>query len=276
MSRTLRIVAIALAAVMLTSFFVYLGFPYDRLGDSLSTRLEQATGTRLTFGRLDSKLFLQGPGLEATDVKARTAGGDRWAFQYLAARPAWSLTWLQGRPAFYVDARAPFGEVRGVAVVGEPYAFDGKATGVDLAGVPLEAVLPELRLEGLADIEADVVLEDAGPTGPLTLAATQGALGHPALPLDVPYERIDGDLQFGGEHAVEIRSLDIQSPMGSGSIAGTVGKAPVPDNAALDLQIDVQAGDAIRSTLRSQGLRFDENGKLALKVSGTVSRPLVR
>jgi type II secretion system protein N len=276
MSQTLRTVAIVVAALLLTSFFVYLGFPYDRLGDYLSGRIEQATGTRLTLGRLDSKLFLQGPGLVAEDVKARTATGDAWSFQRLAARPAWSLAWLQGRPAFYIDATAPFGELRGVAVVAEPYAFDGEATGVNLAGVPLDAFLPDLLLEGKADIVANVVLEGGNPRGPLTLNAKQGTFGHPGLPLAIPYDEIQGDLTFGGEHAIEISNLDIQSPMGTGKIRGHVGESPLPANAALDLQIDVQAGGAIQAAFRGQGVNFGEDGTLSLKITGTVSRPLVR
>jgi type II secretion system protein N len=276
MTRTLRIVAVIVAAVLLTSFFVYLGFPYDRLGEYLSSKIEQATGTRLTFGRLDSKLFLLGPGLVAEDVGARTASGDVWSFQRLAARPAWSMAWLQGRPAFYLDAAAPFGELRGVAVVGEPYAFDGEATGVDLAGVPLDAILPEILLEGTADIVADVVLEGGQPRGPLQLTAKEGTLGHPSLPLTIPYETITGGLNFGGEHAVLIDQLDIQSPMGTGTIRGNVGQSPVPANAALDLQIDMQAGGAIRAAFSGMGVKFGEDGTLSVKVTGTVSRPLVR
>ena len=75
---------------------------------------------------------------------------------------------------------------------------------------------------------------------------------------------------------MEIAKLDIQSPMGTGQILGRVGHAPNPGNAALDLKIDVKAADTIRSAFRGQGVEFGDDGTLALEVTGTVSRPLVR
>ena len=131
---------------------------------------------------------------------------------------------------------------------------------MDLSGVPLDAVLPDLRLEGTADIEADVVMEETGPRGPLSLHAKEGTLEHPSLPLAIPYEQIEGELEFGGENAVEISKLDIQSPMGTGRILGRVGQAPNPANAALDLEVDVQAAESIRAVFQGQGVKLGADG----------------
>lgn len=271
----LRIVAIAVAAVLLTGFFIYLGFPYDRLGESLSVRVEQATGTRISLGRVDSKLFLLGPGLIATDVNVQTTSGNAWSFQSLAVRPAWSLDWLTGRPTLYLDATAPYGRFQGVAVLAEPYAFDGEALGIDIAALPIARYLPGADVTGRADVVADLSFEETGLVGPLQLTATAGSLAHPSLPLGIPYDELVGSLRFGGEQAVSISNLDIQSPLGSGSIRGTIGHAPNPSSAALDLEMDLKAGSAIQATFKSQGVDFGRDGTLAVKVTGTAARPRV-
>lgn len=275
MSRLLRTLLIAGAAIVLTSFFVYLGFPYDRLADYAADEIESATGVRVTLSQLDSKLFLQGPGLIAHNVVARTQAGETWNLDVVAARPAWSLSWLQGRPALYLDVAAPFGSVRGVTKLGQPFAFDGEAEGVDLSGLPLEALLAGVELDGRADLVADVTMQPEGPVGPLQLTAREGSIAHPDFPVAIPYEEIVGDLEFGGAQRVAIATLDIASPMGTGSIQGTVGNSENPANAPLDLRIDVTADESMRGAFAATGAQFDGDGNLSVQVTGTASRPQV-
>jgi DNA-binding transcriptional regulator YdaS (Cro superfamily) len=47
-----RALAISVAAVALTSVFLVVRFPYDRLAPRAAAAIESATGTRVTIGRL--------------------------------------------------------------------------------------------------------------------------------------------------------------------------------------------------------------------------------
>ena len=44
-----RIVMIALGCVLLTGFFIYRGFPYERIGESLARSLSRSSGARVTI-----------------------------------------------------------------------------------------------------------------------------------------------------------------------------------------------------------------------------------
>jgi len=68
-SRPLRITGIALAAVLLTGVFAYLRFPYDRLADAITARLESDAGVHVEIGQLSARPQLAGPGLLAENVR---------------------------------------------------------------------------------------------------------------------------------------------------------------------------------------------------------------
>ena len=272
-SRPLRIAAIAFAGVVLTLFFIYLGFPYDRLADVAARQVESSTGYRLSYGAVEASPSLFGPGIAVENLTAIAPTGERWDFARLRVRPAWSPAWLALTPALHVDADTELGRVRGVALLDAEPAFDGEAEGIDLAAALNGTLPPRTELSGLADIEADVAMGPAGPAGPLRFEVVEGVLSHPSLPMDVPYERIEGDVVLGGEHTAEIRSLEIASPLGNGSVRGTVGAAPAVTSAPLDLAIEISASEDIRGALSAQGVRFGADGTMSLQVTGTVARP---
>lgn len=272
-SRPLRIAVLTATALLLTSFFVYLGFPYDRLADVAARHVQSATGYQLSYGAVEASPGLLGPGLAIESLTATAPGGDRWDFSRLRVRPAWSPAWFTGKPALYVDAETEFGRVRGVAVVAELPAFDGEALGVDLKALLNGSLPPRTEISGNADIEADVAMGPEGPSGPVSLVVREGVLSHPSLPMDVPYQEIEGELLLGGENTAEILSLTIDSPLGSGRISGTVGQAPVMSRAALDLSVEISAAEDIRGALSAQGVRFGADGNMTLQVTGTVARP---
>lgn len=272
-SRPLRITVIAVAAFLLTSFFIYLGFPYDRVADLAAQQIQSATGYRLAYGPVDASPGLLGPGIAVESLRATAPGGESWDFSRVRVRAAWSPAWFTLKPALYIDAESELGHVRGVAVVsGEP-AFDGEALGVDLSTLLAGRLPARTELSGNADIVADVAMSPAGPDGPISLLAREGVLSHPRLPMDVPYQQIEGEVRLGGENTAEIVSLTIDSPLGTGRISGTVGQAPVMARAALDLSIEITAAEDIRGALSAQGVRFGADGSMTLQVSGTVASP---
>jgi type II secretion system protein N len=273
----MRILGIALAAVLLTGFFAYLRFPYDRLADSLTARLERDAGVRLQIGRLAASPQLAGPGLVAESVQLVRADGTRIQIDQLRVRPAWSLSWLALRPALHLDVEAPLGRLVGTAVLRAPFRFQGRLEDLNLADLaPLGVDIAGASLEGRAHLDVDVALEPEGPKGPLHISAREGVLAHPDLPMAIPYETLEGDLVFGGENFLSISGLELKSPLGHGRLSGTIGRAPDPMQAPLALEAALEVAEAIRGSLSGQGVRVGRDGKIQMRVTGTASSPIVR
>jgi len=272
----LRITGIAVAALVLTGFFAYLRFPYDRLAESISARLAAGTGLRVEIGRLAPSPQLAGPGLMAENVRIRRPDGSVVQIDRLRVRPAWSLAWLIARPALHLQAESPVARLEGVVLLRGPRHFEGDLSEVDLTELLGAETLAGARLEGRADFELDVVFEESGPRGPVRIAARDGVLSHPQLPMAVPYEELSGSLALGGESWVEIQNLDLRSPLGSGTLKGTVGRAPDPGQAPLQLEIAIQVSPEIHGSLAAQGVRVGRDGQLRYRVLGTAAAPIVR
>lgn len=271
----LQWVALAAAAILLTGTFAYLRFPYDRLAESLSARLAD-TGLQLEIGEMSPSLSLAGPGLAAENVKLTRPDGNVMHIDRLRVRPAWSLAWLTLRPALHLTLEAPQGQLEGVAVLRGPQRFTGELREVDLTELLGADALSGTQLEGRASFDVDVALEEGGPSGPVRLHARDGVLSHPQLPMAIPYEELTGDFALGGESYLQISSFELRSPLGTGSLRGTVGRAEDPRQAPLDLELAVQVAQGVRGSLVSQGVRVGRDGELHYKISGTASAPVVR
>ena len=274
-ARPLRIAALVGAAVLLTGTFAYLRFPYDRLAASISARLDDA-GIRVEIGSLHASPTLAGPGLAAEDLRVTRPDGTVLRIDSLQVRPAWSLSWLTLRPALHLRLRSPQGELEGVAVLWGPQRFSGEIREVDLNELLGADMLAGARLEGHASFDVDVALEESGPTGPVHISAKDGVLSHPQIPMAIPYQELHGDLALGGDNYLQISDFQVSSPLGTGSLRGTVGRAPDPRQAPLDLELAVQVAQAVRGSLTSQGVRVGRDGELHYKISGTAAAPIVR
>ena len=273
--RPLRIALVALAAILLTGFFVYLGFPYELLATRLGSHIRQATGWSFTYGPVTASPGLLGPGIAIDELRVRANNGQSVEFDHLVLRPAWSLSWLTGTPSIHVDGDSKLGRIRGVARVSDAPAFDGSASGLDLAAV-LRAASVDAGITGSADVDADLHFGPSGPEGPVHIEAHDGVISHPSLPVDVPYQKLDADLAFGGDNLVEIRSCDITTPMGTGGIQGRLGHSRALTTAPLELSLNIEAAEGMRAALRAQGVRIGNDGSIKLAVHGSLARPIVR
>jgi type II secretion system protein N len=274
-ARPLQIFAIAAAAFFLTGTFAYLRFPYDRLAATLSARLREL-GVELEIGRLAAHLTPAGPGWVVENVHIVRPDGSRFRIDSLRVRPAWSLAWLALRPALHLAGETPLGQIEGVAVLRGPQQFTGELREVDLAELLGSERLPGARLEGRASLELDLALDPEGPRGPVHLLARDGVLTHPQLPMAVHFESLEGDVVFGGEHWVEISSLDLRSPLANGTLRGTVERAADMSQAPLALDLKVQVSPEIRGSLAAQGVAVGKGGELKYQILGTASAPIIR
>jgi len=276
LSRPLKTTGIALAGAALVAGFIVVGFPYDRLGDCIEAAVRRETGVALAIGTLEPSLGLAGPGLRASGLRLRWPDGEVLALDAARLRPAWSLSWLQGAPAIRVQLGGPIGEADGIVTLNESGAWNGELRRVDLAQLPIDSFASGAAIEGVADAVVDLRLGDAGPEGHLSFEAHAGSVALPAFPVPLPYERLSGEIEFGGDAFATVQSFNLEGPLVSAEVTGSVRHAPVPANAPLALSVTLRAQPGVRPLLESAGLRVSREGNARISVGGTLSNPVVR
>lgn len=275
MPRLLRVVGLPLVGVLLVLFFVYLGFPYERLARVVATEAGRLLGARVDIQEVGPRLALTGPGFEARGVRASWENGRRLQLERAAVRPAWSLAWLRGTPALYAELESPLGTVEGTWV--SDGAWYGDVRALDLSAVPLEALWRGAGPEGRLDARVDLRWSESGPEGDVSFEAREGSLRLPDLPTALPYQRCRGVLVFGGESFVAVESFSLEGPLLSVKAKGTLGRAARFESSPLQLELELKATQpGIQSILRSAGLRLGRDGSARVRVTGTPSAPLLR
>lgn len=276
--RWLLIAGVPIGGFALTLLFVLLGFPYDRLAHQAAFRVERVTGVRVEIGELAPRISLRGPGMRAKDVRINRPGQHPLDLSRIFIRPAWSTSWLRLVPSIFVDARGPVGKVSGAITIGSEPGFAGSFEGLVLAELPLETLLGGATLDGALSGEADIFLDetDGGPVGTLAFDAREGSVTVPASPIGIPYETIEGALEFGGDHLARVESLEVEGPMLSASLAGSVGKAAAMGRNPLDLDLKIKVVDPTLRQMIGRRVRFESDGTAQMRVTGTLAAPVVR
>jgi len=261
---------------VLTLLFLFLGFPFDRVGERLVGLLSGATGAEIAFAELSPTLTIGGPGFEATDVRFVGSDGTRLAFDRMRVRPAWSLSWLRLAPSLHLDVDGPLGRVVGAAVVDrETPAFDGQVEALNLARMPIGTLWPNLKLSGTLDADVDLALSQgaAGPDGAVVFEAREGGISGAGLPMGLPYDTLTGDFQLGGEALLSIASLKLQSPLLTADATGQIGLDEYFVAAPVDIEIRIQAQPRFVPAMRAMGLKVDAGGATTARIGGTPSAP---
>jgi type II secretion system protein N len=232
------------------------------------------TGQDVRIGRLGLGQSWLRPQVRAWDVSVAGPNGERIAIERIRVHPAVSTSWLRGDPALVVALRSALGEIDGTVVLGAQPAFDGTLRGVALALLPLQDVAPGLSLDGKIDADLDVAVREAGTEGSVAFEAKDGSLTMPVLPIGLPFEKLTGTFELGGESLVKVDAFDLQGPVIALTASGTVGKGATSDLAPLALTARIEAREpAVRSLLSSQGVALDANGTAAVEIQGTLGSP---
>jgi type II secretion system protein N len=271
-----RVAALVFAALALTAVLMVLRFPYDRVATSVAQRIEQQTGSRVTFGSFGLSLVRWGPGFAARDVQVVSADGTRLAYERVGMRPALSFAWLAGNPALATEVESASGDASGVMTLGDAPGFSGRVSDLDLEQLPQQKMGAPLQLQGRADLDVDVATGPEGPVGSVEFEARDGMLIHPDLPLPMQFTKLTGEIDLGGEHLAEIKSFELESPFAKGHARGTIGKAAAFASAPLDLQLEFTVSGAVQGSLRAQGVAVGNSGEVRVAVSGTPTQPVVR
>jgi type II secretion system protein N len=275
-----RVAAIALACVLVTALFFALRFPYGRFRALLAAQLAAATGAVVDLGEISGGLGPSGLTLRAAPVVLRWPAGERLELEAAALRPAWSLSWLRGRPALHVDLQGQAGEVSGTLWPGPPLAIAGRVRDLALEALPpdLLAYAEGFALTGRLDADADLATGDGGALGgELELEVRDGSASAPGAPIAVPFERLTAALSLEDGGLLRVRSAALEGPMVEGSAEGQLGPAPDWTQAPMDLRLDLRVADpSLRGVLAPLGIRLDGEGKGRLRLHGTLSAPELR
>jgi type II secretion system protein N len=271
-----RIALLALAAIALTGALMVLRFPYDRVAGSIARQIEMQTGSRIAFGSVGVSLVRFAPGLAASSVEVVSSDGTRLSLDRVGVRPALALSWLRGDPALAVEVESARGAGSGVATFGGTPGFSGGLRDVDLEQLPQQQIGAPLRLKGRVDADVDVVVREEGPEGSVEFEARDGLLTHPELPMPMPFSKLTGEIDLGGQHWAELKQFVLESPLASGHASGTIGKAPAFASAPLELALEFTVSSAVQGSLRAQGVAVGNDGAIRVAVSGTPMRPVVR
>jgi type II secretion system protein N len=271
-----RTAGIAAAGLALVTVFVVLGFPYDRLAQYIEAEVHRETGVTLVIGAIEPRLGLAGPALLATGLRLRWPRGDVLPLDAIRVRPAWSLSWLQGAPALRVRLGSPMGEADGTYTLDGFGAWNGEFRAVDLAALPIDALGAGAELEGAADAFLDLRIGEPGPEGRMTFEASDGSVAVPNFPIALPYDRLHGEIEFGGSAFATVKSLELEGPLLSAEVRGSVHRAPVASNAPIEFNIVLRAQPGVRPLLESTGLRVSRDGTARVTVGGTLAHPVPR
>ncbi len=270
-----RIAMIALGCVLLTLFFIYRGFPYERLGESLARSLSRSTGSRVTIQGFGPRFQLAGPGVEMTGVRITGADGTTWSIDRARLRPAWSLSWLRLEPALHTRIEVPGGLAEGVFTLAEPLAWRGRLSDVDLARLPVASLWPGAAFSGTLEGRIDLHSSPLGPDGIVRLEATGGTLSLPGVPAAVPFDQLTAALKLGEKFLFRIQSLRIQSPLFSASVKGSFTRGRSLAESGVNLQIQLTVEHALRPALKDANIRVSADGRATVRIGGTVVSPVI-
>ncbi len=274
--RPLLVFGLPVAGVLLVAFFIYLGFPYHKLGDRIATEIQRSSGVRIDFEDIGASLQLVAPGIEATGVRATLSDGSSYRIERAMLRPAWSLAWFRGTPAVYAEVESELGGAAGTLLLGEAGGWSGELSQVAIGRIPIPPLEAVGNIDGRLDATIDLVLAEAGPEGSIEFAATEGSVGLAKFPMDIPFETLSGELSFGGEAFISIERLELDGPMLTASLTGKVLQAASFAQAPMRLEAKLTAEPNLRPAFKNAGVRVDREGNSKVRITGTVESPMVR
>ncbi len=265
-----------IAAVLLTGFFILWGFPYHHLTNRVAALAASNLGVEIRTVDSGLTFGFDGPGFRFQGISVETPGGEIYQLDSARLGPAWSLSWLTATPTLFFEVHSELGNAEGSVRTGDDASWSGSIADLKLAELTfLETMLP-FTITGTLNAEADVESQDGVPHGPLSFDLREGLVGHPNMPIAIPYDTIRGALAFGGEQRLSIESLELLGPLLNFSATGSVGQADSMADSPLDIDIAFKnVPPQLRPIVESIGGRVERDGSSKLHIGGTVAEPAV-
>jgi len=267
---------IALAGIVLTGFFVYLGFPYDRLTENLAREIEGGP-VQIRYGEVGPRVHWLGPGVAVTDLSLVFDEMASVRLDELTLRPAWSLSWLRGVPSAYLTATAD--TARGVfeVTLGDALRLRGKIHDLDLQQLPAPGALARASLMGTGELEFDLQKPAEGNwQGTARFSVQDGSFAPPDLELTVPYTRLQSALTLGPDGFLELAETQLDGPILSGTATGRIALFHEPDPGPLDVALEFNViAPEIQNALRENEIPVTGEGDGQIHFGGTLAKPSI-
>lgn len=263
-------------ALGLTTFFVVLSFPYGRYGSWFASRLAASLGSEVRVGEIGPALSWGGPVLRASGVVVQLPDGRRFDVDELRLRPALSVSWLWLDPAIRLWLESAQGRVDGTLWIGGSSGFSGSLRDVDLEALAAAAATEGFELQGRADLELDLESAPEGLAGLVVLEAREGSVAFPPYGLPVPFAQLQGRFELHPESGVEVSSFELEDPALSLHAEGSLGSRPSLAQGRLDLQGELEVRNPGLRAVLGDTVRLDRQGRAALRLQGTLDRPVLR
>jgi hypothetical protein len=147
---------------------------------------------------------------------------------------------------------------------------------LDLEKLSFVDMLPSGAIKGRVDATFSLQMGESGPEGPATFEVRDGSLSIPNMPIALPFQKILGEFELGGDAYLTIESLTLEGPAASGFGSGTIAKAASFARAPLQMEFILNVKPALTLSLRATGARVNRNGDTKIRITGTASNPIIR
>jgi len=275
--RSLIAIGIPCAGVLLVAFFLIRGFPYDKLGELIAKRIEQSHGIHLAIGDIGPALQLAGPALEGTQLRVTFPNRSPQQIDRALVRPAWSMSWLTGDPAFHVEVESPSGNVDGTLRWNGVASWVGTIRDARPELPPIADWIPIGGLEGALDATLDVSMGETGLEGLIEFEIRDGSTSLPGFSTPLPFESLTAAVSVGGDAYLKLNSLSFEGSLVSGSGSGKIGRAEPLAQAPIGFEFQIEFKPELSKTVpRQERKKINRDGNALLKIYGTVAEPKIR
>jgi len=274
--RPLIAIGVPCAGALLIALFLIRGFPYDKLGVLIANRIEQSHGIHLAVGDVGPALQLAGPALEGTQLRVTFPDRSPQQIDRALVRPAWSLSWLTGEPAFHVELESPSGKADGTLRWNGGASWVGNIRDARPELPPIADWIPIGGLEGTLEATLDVSMAETGLEGLVEFEIRDGSFSIPGFSGPLPFEDLTGAVSLGGDAYARLTSLSFQGPAASGSGSGKIGRAERLEQAPIGFEFQLDIKPEIVRSVQGGGVKIKKNGSALAKISGTVAEPKIR
>lgn len=273
----LRKLGIPFAAVLLTSFFILIGFPYHHITNRAAASAAASLGVEIEAEDSGFTIGLDGPGFRFSDIEVVTPTGDTYPLDTLRFGPAWSLSWFMLEPVVFFEVASTLGHAEGKVGTGDSPSLQATVRDAMLTDLRfLEETLP-IKITGT--MSADAAIESKGDaySGPITFDLKDGELGNGELPVEIAYDTIHGEAILGGEQFLNVAAFDLLGPMFNVSISGNIGNGATNEERPIDMNVVfTEILSPLRPTIEGLGAKLAADGTARIHIGGTLAAPVFK
>jgi type II secretion system protein N len=275
--RPLIAIGVPCAGVLLIAFFLIRGFPYDQLGELIANRIEQNHGIHLAIGNVGPTLQLAGLALEGTQLRVAFPNRVPQHVERALIRPAWSMSWLTGDPAFHVEVESPSGSVDGTLRWNGVASWVGTIRDARPELPPIADWIPIGGFEGALEATLDVSMGETGLEGLVEFEIRDGSASIPGFSVPLPFEKLTAAMSLGGDAYLKLNSLSFEGPLITASGSGKIGRAEPLAQAPIGFEFQLDFESELSKTMpRSERRKINQSGTALVKIFGTVAEPEIR